>query len=341
MLGKVTLNEIQEAKTTCLGSKIISKATQSGVAKKVFQVAIPMEDEQLRDTYTGKYGFKALTEFYQNLNVHAASSFATFFGSQGVEEYAVFEFHTPDFWVGLDELDPAEVSCLSLDIFKQLLQLLKEYQDCSINANEYQPLYTICKDSVLLSFNEDNTLKKICLIPVLFDQEVKYAGLPCNPLCGSNQIADDMFMAAYLYLSLKYPNGEPFREDENYKYDCLAEQCLSLFKQRRPSLETVLNALNGVEANTVVVNPAPSLEKVQETTSKESLGVRIDDRENDFLNRNKHGASQNGKFQKSVENLKSKTKKGVERFSKKLSRMQGKVDDAFSTEQGDNTPDEE
>ncbi len=201
--------------------------------------------------------YNELIEHYRFLNDHGREFFFNFDSASVSGDYGIFSFHTSTNWKSLTELKTPLDDAQALEIFKALVKLIYSYSRSAINSKKYHPLLFICKESVYFCC-EDNKLT-LRLLPLLFDLNTQYAGLPKEIFVEGGDITSDLFMAAYLYLLLKYPNGENFAANEYSKYDVIAERCISPFIQRRYSAEQLLGLLDNPETTVSIPENKPSV----------------------------------------------------------------------------------
>lgn len=233
---------IRQALPTSIGGKFFKNSIkENGVDTAVLNSVVLMNGMFDPDNEDPR-SYNKLNFLYSFFNTHGQDFFFNFNGATASGDYGIFSFHTSTSWKSLNELANPLDATSALEIFKALVKLIYNYSKCDINAKKYHPLLFICKESVYFRYVENKL--EIKLLPLLFDLNSQYAGLPREVFGESGDITSDLFMAAYLYLSLKYPNGEPFADDGHAQYDALAERCLSPFRQRRYSAEQLLSLLD-------------------------------------------------------------------------------------------------
>lgn len=253
----VTEEDIRQSVVTAVGSRLIEKKAEvGGVPTLIFNTAIRMTVEELRPDYEGVNGYAFLDEKYRSLGTHVGEYFFNFEQADTVNDYGVFSFHAAEGWKSLRDAKAPLSSDTALEIFRRLVDFLWEYNNCAYTRKGYRPLLFICRDSVYTKVNSKGELQ-ICMLPMPYDACTQYPGMPREVFERQGDVSADVYMAAYLYLQLKYPDGQPFAEDEYAKYDLLAERCLSPFLQRRPSLEELVTQL-ATEEKKQAPNPAPA-----------------------------------------------------------------------------------
>lgn len=327
----ITEESIRSSKKNALGTQIFELQNSiNGIPTLFLNTAIPMSIDEFRENYecvNGNRGFYYYKDFYNLLNAHTRNRFFTFDKAMPVESYAVYSFYTSRKWVSLSQLDQPVSSELALSIFRKLILFLEEYSRSPINANGYKPLLFICRDSVYVELNSDYTLNDICILPLPYSNTTEYIGMPRDIHNGKADITADIYMAAYLYLELKYSGNEPFNEDEYSEYDQLAERCLSLFAQRRPSLNELFEALKLYADETV--NP-------QEEINDE--GWQVYPSENISDNEESETPVKRIKIDP-FKKLFPKKKRNDINIKETFTDVRDKFDSVLSTEQGDQNDD--
>lgn len=307
--------ELAQVQRNVLGSKVITRRiVNDGVSALSLNVAVEMSKSQFRPDYEGADGYHALQSFYKNLSIHMPEHFFALSESRAVEDHAVFSFCVSEEWTGLARLEQPISGALALEIFRRLVTALAVYEQCAVNAGGYRPLLFICADSVYVSLDENGELRKLCLLPLPYDPATDYVGMPRQIGTGSGA---DVYMAAYLYLLLKYPEAQPF--DEGSEYDALAERCTSLFVQRRPQLAEL--------AETLCLDEPPARQKVETVEETERFHVYVAEQNTRKVEPKKPRKS----FSLFGKELWRNTKK----LDRKISDVKGQMGDFLSTERGD------
>ncbi len=246
----VTEETIRSGKRTSVGSIVCKhKVIENGVPTLFLHTAIPMTLEQFIPNAAGEGDFSAINKLFSQLATHMKKALFTYQGASSVEEYGVFTFAAPEGWRSLAELPLPLEPQAALDIFSTLLKTIDEYRRCDINDDGYRPLLFICPESVYVMFDKDGKLQDLQLLPMPYDSQAMYEGMPREISHIKPDLSADISMAAYLYLLLKYTKEKPFNEAVFTRCDALAEQCLSPFPHRRPSLEQLLAAVQSDAAS--------------------------------------------------------------------------------------------
>ncbi len=330
----VTEEDIRQASTTAVGSKFFAeRANIGGAPTLVLNTALRMRADEFRQDYDGTRGYYALEALYQAFGTQVRNYFFNFDRAYSVEDYGVFSFHATEEWQSLRQSKLPLSAEMALDIFRQLVKLLRDYSRCSLNRDGYRPLLFICRDSVYVSFDGDGALQ-VCLLPMPYDAYTQYAGMPREVFTQQGDVSADLYMAAYLYLQLKYPNGEPFAEDAFAQYDLLAERCLSPFKQRRPSLQELLAQLEEPSDCASATG-----EKEEEDTELGGIDYHIHV-EPEQEEERPSALRPRPAFFEGLRRKKEAGTKKIKRVTGKLSGAQDIFDDILSTEQGDSEEDD-
>ena len=204
--NEASMHEWPESEIGC--KYFTTTVSMGGVSTQVLNYAIRMTREEFEITNNPR-SFNHLKETYSILGIHAPNCFFQFANAEAAGEYALFSFRAPNGWTPVSKLASPVSPELALNIFRELVNLIYEYSCCDFNKAQYHPLLCICKESVFVNFNENNKIQ-IRLLPMLYDVHTYYPGLPREVLCGNGNISSDLYMASYLYLSLRYPNNDSF-----------------------------------------------------------------------------------------------------------------------------------
>ena len=300
---------LRDTKNCDVGCKIVSKH----IAKDcivLINTAIAMRQEE----FIGEKHTK-LQNIYINLATHVDSFFQlTEMSADG--EYAIFGYQISDEWKSLRQLKKEDAAKIANNLFAELINILHKYRNtAALNQNGYTPLLFISADSVYVNTEDENNLK-VHLVPMPYDMTANYAGMPKGIDVGNCDESVDIYMAAYLYLKLLM--------DANISVDgnelcTLAERCLSPFAARRPEIEQLIKAFDGSFSH-------------EEHSKKAQLQP---DYEIKFVPDNIYRAKKERKTK--AEKMFDKFKKSAK---KKVSKVTDRVDDALSTEQGDDADEE-
>ncbi len=244
---------IRSGKRTSVGSIVCKhKVIENGVPTLFLHTAIPMTLEQFRPNGAGERDFSVMNEAFSMLDTHMKKALFSYKGASAQGEYGVFTFSAPEGWHSLAEMTLPLKPQVALHIFEAVLKTIEEYRQCDVNDNGYRPLLFICPESVYVTFDPSGNFKDLQLLPMPYDPQAMYEGMPRELGRTQPDISADISMAAYLYLLIKYTADKPFDQAIYAQCDRLAEQCLSPFPQRRPSLEQLLAAVqNGEDTQAV------------------------------------------------------------------------------------------
>ena len=235
--------------------------------------------------------------------------------------YGVFSFglDTDDGWQCLADVQEPMNTEQALDVFRGLVQIIKQYSSSKMHAAAYRPMKCICRDSVYFRYDENGALQ-LRLLPLPCVQPTNYVGMPQ----ALNDVAADIYMAAYLYLSLKYPDGAAFDEDNDV--DFLAESCLSLFPQRRPALHELVAWLE-MYADTEGAANLPPIGGAAESTPRTTRITDLPEAEEEPT----YLASVKEKWQRFYAGIQARK----EQAAQTMDEVQDRFDRRFSTEDGD------
>lgn len=333
----MNIEEIRSMQSNPLGCKVVADKTMlGGVSTPVLNAMVVMNKNEFHNDYKGPHGLRTLEEQYKSLSFHCSDCVFPFYQAFGDKEYGVFSFYVSDDWKGLNQLDTPLSSDLALDIFRNLIKLLIKYSNSAVNAKTYNPLLFICLESVYVRLNDEGLVQDMKLLPLPYKTDCEYIGMPRDAYMTKSDVSVDIFMAAYLYLSLKYPNNEPFKEDDYSDYDSLAECCLSLFAQRRPSLDKLAEALDidcDSDGSFIKKEKTPPVMPVKEEYDEDDVY--------DYDYEDESKPKKPGALTKILEQGKKGLKKGAKSITGAISDVKGKLDNMLSTERGDSTEEEE
>ncbi len=244
MTEEMLRSMIRSGRRTALdGIVCTQRIIEGGVSTLHLHAAIRMEKDEFAQDGTGDRNLHRLAAMYQQLDTHMGGAMLNFSHSSYVDEYGIFTFTAPEEYRCLADLPMPLEPQAALEIFAALLNILHTYRRCAINKNGYRPLLCICRDSVYLDISPDGQLNGVRLLPLLYDPQTAYEGLPREIFRDKTpDVSADVHMAAYLYLLLKYTDVGPFDPHALTVCDALAEQCLSPFVLRRPPLDQLLHA---------------------------------------------------------------------------------------------------
>ncbi len=309
----ITEEDIRSAADTALGSRMFTrKAVIGGAPTQILHVSVKMCMQEFEQEY------QRLQDAYNALNSHMGRWFFHYAGDSALDYDAIYSFYAAEGWQPLrglmTQLTPADAA----DVLRQLLEMLQEYRHSAINGNGYRPLLFLCADSVYL--RRKNGAPEICLLPMPYAADTRYAGMPHEAPEGHGDPSSDVAMAAYLYLQMRCANGDPFAGEDPVVQ--LAERCLSPFLSRRPSAEallTVLEAPHGAAAG-------PS--------DPEDNGwvVVTDGEEEELLPPRPQPQARPFAW---VEKWRRKTNRKVKKVTGTLTDVRDQFDRALSTEEGD------
>ncbi len=311
----ITEEMIRSGRKTALGGIVCTeRIVEDSVSTIYLHSAIRMEREDFIEGEKGERNYYRLKTFFTQLETRMSAVFS-FEKASYVEDYGIFTFSAPEGWTCLADLQLPLSGEMSLKIFKSLLEFINTYRQCDMNLGGYKPMLFICPESVYIKFDDENNLKEVRLLPMPYDKEVMYSGMPHEVLQKKANLSSDVSMAAYLYLLLKYTNEQSFDETLFTKCDYLAELCLSPFEMRRPSLSRMLTSVDSDEP--VDNKPADDNNYI----------VVIDDT-----------VPATAKKQKRSSFFGIKKKKKSKKAGKisNLSKAKDKFDDMLSTEEADN-----
>ena len=264
----ITREMIRNGRPTSVGSLVCTqKIVDDGISTLFYHTAIHMCREDFIGGKNDERDFQQLTKFFSLLRDRLSSVF-NFREASYVDDYGVFTFSAQDGWLCLADLPLPLDPALAQDVFMGMLTILDEYRQCDINNNGYRPLLFICRESVYVQLDETGRLAAIRLLPLPYNKRILYAGMPHEVFHKKADISTDIYMAAYLYLSLRFTEEQSFDESEFSLCDCLAERCLSPFTMRRPSLEQLMETF-GEESNQkdaeTPTNAVPAVNKACES----------------------------------------------------------------------------
>lgn len=327
---------IENSDVCALGSRMVYEpVTLSGATIPAVSTVIRLSKEKFLESYNGDDGYKKLKERCDSFSFFHNNSFFRLLKSDAVDEYAVYTFAVGEEWTSLGKITDRISNENALEIFRRIIFILREYADGELCRNGYNPLSFICRDSVFLSFDKDGRVNGVKLLPLLFENDCGYIGMSSLAKDGRADITTDIYMAAYLYLLIKYPSGEAFNKDEYSQFDQLAECCLSVFPQRRLSLDELILCLSVGEnktcEKTVFADEKEDKEKSKKKAKNEVSVVGADDEiDEDFYDLTPAALSN---FLKE----RYASLKGIfADVSVKLSNAKEKLSSSFSTEDGDN-----
>ena len=149
---------------------------------------------------------------------------------EAVDEYRVFTFAMDEDVTCLSELPDAEKKRYCLELYTDILKIISNYRKSRLWTHAKKPLTCICENNIYL--HKDKSKGYIEILPAINMAKMQ-----------EPEEDSDLYDAAYLYFSLKYPGNQPF--DADNETDRLIERCFSPFKVRRPTLEELLSHLNG------------------------------------------------------------------------------------------------
>ena len=236
---------IENSAVSVLGSRIVYEpVVLAGAAVPAASTVIKLSKEKFLDSYNGDDGYKMIQEWCNSFSIFYADSFFRLLKSEGIDEFAVFTFAVGEEWTPLYKIADRISNENALKIFRRLILILREYSNGALCKKGYKPLSFICRESVFVSFDENGRVNGVKLLPILSEKDCGYIGMPVDVKDGKADITTDIYMAAYLYLLIKYPNGEAFNEDDYSQFDQLAECCLSVFPQRRIALDELILCLS-------------------------------------------------------------------------------------------------
>ncbi|MBE6686480.1 MAG: hypothetical protein E7591_04525 [Ruminococcaceae bacterium] len=325
----ISAEDILNAKKTSLGSlSFLKNYSQAGNTLTRLNSAIVMGADEFKADSRNENGYCGLQEYYELLKYNFDRCF-TYEEACVAGSHAVFSFVYNDTqgWKCLNDAELPINEFDALNIFKELLLIIKEYsQKVQIHNNGYRPMSFICRDSVYI--REDiNGDKELRLLPLPYNYRSDYAGLPRK----ADDVYTDVYMAAYLFLDLKYPEGRDFNEAD--EADALAERCLSPFPQRRMALDELIDRLSQISMpdDPGIKNCSESSE--EETASKEETvytNVHFDE---DEVGTPKSRTRVN--IDKKIQSGAKKINKGKKKVRKAFDDMREQFDKRFSTEKGD------
>lgn len=324
----VTIEEIKNARANQLGGVCFPMQFQEGPATLTrLNSGVDMTREEFGPQYQGKNGFHALGGYYKMLN-YLSDYFFVYEEKCNANGIAVYSFVYDDTknWRSLNEYKNPMESGMALAIFKKLLNAIKAYSTSGMIHQDgcYIPLNFICRDSVYIRFDSEGELD-MRLLPIPCSHDCDYAGMPRV----SEGVYTDIYMAAYLYITLKYPDGKEFVEFD--EIDMLAMRFLSPISWcRNMSLDELIGKLNEI------ADPKPNGASDRSSPVKEvpvsgnTLSDDDDDDSDDYYeDEYKPGeGTEDGFMAKEVE-------KGKKFFRKTIDRIHDKFEQKFSTEEGD------
>ena len=321
----ITREFISQSSDTSVGSKFFTaKANVGGAPTQILNSAIRMAPAEFKINFEGPRGFYKLEEKYRAFGTQAPSCFFNFDRALAVDDYAVFSFHATNEWCSVAKLTYPISSKIALEIFKELINVINEYNRCALNRQQYFPLLFICKESVFVRF-DDKGNPQVRLLPMLYDMQTQYPGLPREIFYEESDITADLYMAAYLYLEMKYAGGEAFFEDSFSKYDVIAERCLSPFKQRRYTLAVLMSQLaDSSEIEDTKSNTKPS-------DDDEVVFYEYSDKAD-----SERAEAKGSRLTDIIRGLGAKKKK----IADTITDVHDKFDDMLSTEKGDEQEDD-
>lgn len=314
--------DIRNARTTALGSVTFIKNTAiNGIATPRLNVAIPIAEEKFLPTYHEADGFQGLSEYYSLLRHYGYEHFFIFEEALVHGLYGVFSFgmDTDEGWQCLADVQEPMGTEQALDIFRHLVQIIKQYSNSKMHVSAYRPMKFICRDSVYFRYDENGELQ-LRLLPLPCVQPTNYVGMPQ----ALNDVAADVYMAAYLYLSLKYPDGAAFDEDNDV--DFLAESCLSLFPQRRPAVHELVAWLDMYADEAEIAHLPP----IGDVSAERIRTTRVTD-ENDTEEEPSYLSAVKEKWQRFYAGLQARK----EQAEQTMDQVHDRFDRRFSTEEGD------
>ncbi len=309
----ITEEDIRSAADTALGSRMFArKAVIGGAPTQILHVSVKMCMQEFEQEY------QRLQDAYDALNSHMGRWFFHYAGNNALDYDAIYSFYAAEGWQPLrglmTQLTPADAT----DILRQLLQMLQEYRHSAINGGGYRPLLFLCADSVYL--RRKNSALEVCLLPMPYAADIRYAGMPHEALVGDGDPSSDVAMAAYLYLQMRCASGDPFAEENPVVR--LAERCLSPFLSRRPSLEELLSLLED-----------PTAAPVNQPDPEDNGWVVVTDQEEEaILTPRPQPKARQFPW---VEKWRRKTNRKVKKVANTLTDVRDQFDRALSTEDGD------
>lgn len=223
-----TKADINASTAEAWGWKIFEKEIDSEWMKiKTINIASVLTDEE----------FSSFCKYTQSLTNCNLDCFFNLCAGQtigeAVDEYRVFTFAIDQDVTCLSSLPSADKQRYCLDLYKNLLEIIRNYRKSPLWTNAKIPLNCICESNIYLHTNRSKGYIEI---------------LPAANISKINErdTDSDLYDAAYLYLQMKYPDNQPF--DDSNETDRFIERCLSQFESRRPTLEALLDHLNGTSS---------------------------------------------------------------------------------------------
>lgn len=222
----------------------IETAETTSTGWRVFKNKITLGDKQF-DTINTARIFKTPADFTRQrdsllilCNTHCDGFFDIAVGENGfadtVDEYGVFSFSMNSDCIPLKDIP--DKKSLARSIFVALLKIICDYSSSTVCNDGYLPLRCICEDSIYLS--KINGEWQIKLLPITATRDCPEFGYRLFD-DKKNDIAVDLFSAAYLYFKLLY-QGQDYPRDYDEE-QLLIERCLSFFPEHRPSFKELLD----------------------------------------------------------------------------------------------------
>ena len=227
-----TKADINASTAESWGWKFFEKELASDWMKiKTINIAAALTDEEAES-------FRKYAQGLTNCNLNCF--FNLYSGQEigaAIDEYRVFTFSMDEDVTCLSALPASEKQHYCLDLYKDILEIIRSYRKSPLWVNAKIPLNCICENNIFL--HTDRSRGYIEILPAANMAKMK-----------AQDEDSDLYDAAYLYFSLKYPENQRFEEDN--ETERLIERCFSPFKSRRPTLDELLNHLNGEKTESKV-----------------------------------------------------------------------------------------